>query len=825
MSRPGAASAASASSDEDSARWPITGVQILCAVVFLFGMLGLVGNSIVSAANDQEAAERVAESDTAAGNAVYTQRESLVLANRVNEWLLGEASRRDVQLQRALLQRRLDVLDPLGQSGLTIAGEEYQQALAEFDRVLAGIPPGVLAPDQRAAQVTAIGAPLGAFEREASQLGSVYQSLVDENLREKFHDHGTDQQRGVLFLVISALSLVALLVVTSRQIRSRYGAARERIRADRAALDRASVLDRGEAEILAGIVEGRPSGELVVDVLDLAHELTGRCLRFVRAGRDDLSDLPRSITHRDGPLCEVDEDAVVERRWPVAIAGGDGFGHLEMCRAASGPPKSSLDSDRSAVEAVARRCADLVALVLDRAIAADLLRFRASHDPLTGMPNRAHLLEQMGEELRIRGAESGEVAVVFCDLDRFKVVNDTLGHGSGDLLLRAVAQRLSSVAAGADVTVARLGGDEFVALCVGPTAGERAGAVAEAMASALDGPFLIDGAEVFVAGSLGVSVASPEISRPEQLLRNADVAMYRAKADPHVRVVRYDEELEADLSERLEIDTGLRRAIRSGDLVVHLQPIVELATGRSCGVEALVRWQRGEELLYPGAFLGVARDNGLMPELGRIVIAESLDLLADHRRRTGSELTMWINLARVQVRDPSFPAWFAGELAERSLPARSVVLELSEGDLLDVYEVGEVLEELRAAGTRIAMDDFGTGYSSLVRLGKLPIDVVKLDREFVAGLGSGDFRDYSVLAAAVKFVEAVGLDVVVEGIERQSELDAVAALGCRYAQGYLLRRPGPAAEVLDEVGGGDVAVASLEHLVAPYQRATTPSQA
>ncbi len=788
--------------DADSIRWRFTLVQVAAVVVFLVSLVGLVVNSIVSASRDSEASQRVEATDSAAGIAVYTQRESLVLANRVEQWLLGEASRRDVQIQRALLERRLDVLDPVGRNGIGIAGTEYQEALAQLDTVLAGLPSGTPGPEERAAQSEGLRPVIDRFEEEASQLASVYQGLTDSSVRSKFHDHSTDQQRGALLLVIAAVSLLVLLTSAGREVRRRYAQARRRIRSDREALERAAVLERGEAEILAGIVEGRSTDLLVVEVLDLGHELMGRCLRFVRSDRADLTGLLPAVTYRRGAPCAGGGPSEVEARWSVGVTGGEDLGTLEMCVVPDGSaatPAAPVVRDSHVDPAVARRCADLIALVLDRAIAAEHLQFRASHDPLTGMPNRAFLLEQVGRELSDREPAAGEVAMVFCDLDRFKLVNDTLGHRSGDLLLRAVAQRLSSVAAGEDVTVARLGGDEFVALCVGRDAGGRAESVAAAMAAALEGAFLIDGAEVFVSGSLGVAVSSDSVREAEWLLRNSDVAMYRAKADPHVRVVTYDEVLEADLAERLEIDTGLRRAIERGELVVHLQPIVELATQRWCGVEALVRWQRDGQLLSPAAFLGVAHENGLMPELGRSVIATALDALAAHRREHGGELTMWINIARVQLRDPEFPSWFVAQLEERSLPARSVVLELSEGDLLEADEVGGALRQLRDAGTRIAMDDFGTGYSSLVRLGRLPLDVVKLDREFVSGLGGGDYRDYSVLAAAVKFVEAVGLDVVVEGVERQSELDAVTALGCRYAQGYLLRRPAPADEILTEV--------------------------
>jgi diguanylate cyclase (GGDEF)-like protein len=810
----------------------VSPAQVAAAAVFLGFIVAMIVNAVAGAREDREAAEAVRRSDSAAGNAFFTQRESLVLANRVERWLLGESTRRDVQIQRSLLQRRLEVLDPSGSTAEATVGERYVLSLRDLDAVLAAIPPGALSESAQATWAAALQPSLDAFEAASTQLGAVYQSATDSSIDDRYHSHSEGQQRTVLLLIGAAVSGLALALVTSQQIRRRYREARVRIMADRAALERASVLERGEAEILAGIVDGRPIAELVGEVLDLAHDLTGRCLRFVRGVGVLAEDLPEVTTHSAGALCTDGRSFTIVGSWPVRVAGGESFGDLEMCAeddaAPTGPTATGSSSTASfgeaaeavaaeavAAEAVARRCSDLVALVLDRAIAAEQLHYRATHDPLTSLPNRALLLDRIAEALTSHGPDSAEVAVVFCDLDRFKLVNDTLGHRSGDRLLRAVSRRLSSVAVGNDVSVARLGGDEFVALCVGAGAAARAAAVADAMAVSLDGPFLIDGSEVFVSGSLGVAVSGPSVRDAEQLLRNSDVAMYRAKADPNVRVVAYNEDLEADVAERLLTDSALRRALANDELVVHLQPIVELSTGRACGVEALVRWQRDDTLVYPGAFLQLAQDNGLMPELGRIVIGRALDALVDHRAAGLEELTMWINLARVQLRDPDFPAWLLQQLERRGLPASALVLELSEGDLLDAAEVGEVLAGLRAVGMRIAMDDFGTGYSSLVRLGKLPIDVVKLDRAFVSSLGTGDFRDYSVLAAAVKFVGAVGLDVVVEGIERQVELDAVVSLGCRYAQGFLLRRPAPADEILGELAEGRTAVVALGAPSAP----------
>jgi diguanylate cyclase (GGDEF)-like protein len=632
---------------------------------------------------------------------------------------------------------------------------------------------------------------LAELEVESTDIAQGTQAEIDEHTREELLGHSSNQTRGaVLFILATALGLLLGLVSLLR-IRNGYRRARDQIAADRTALDRAGALERGEADILAGVVRGEAAAALLVDVLDLADTMSGCTFRLALADHLQLSGVERVIDPRGA---DDQGTCAAVASWPVGVDVASDLGTLQLMVAGGGPqPEVDDELDR-----LARRTADHAALVIDRVLAAERLEHRATHDSLTGMPNRSMVLDQIASALVERDSVGGEPpVVVFCDLDRFKLVNDTLGHRSGDRLLRAVARRLESCVRDQDVTIARLGGDEFVALCRGASARRAATRLADSIAAALDPPFVIDGSEVFVAASIGIAHADESVASAEQLLRNADVAMYQAKRDPQLYAVVYDDTLEDELAERLSTDAALRRALNSEGIVVHLQPIFDVdADGGARGVEALVRWERDGALIPPVAFLELAERNGLMPQLGREVIRQSLDVFAAHRRKLGADFSLWINIALVQLRDPAFPAWLAEQLDRAGVPATEVVLELSEGDILEIGEVGASLDALRSSGIRIAMDDFGTGYSSLVRLHALPIDVVKLDRAFIAALADGGERAQSVLEAAVQLADAVGLDMVVEGIETTEELETIRSLGCRFAQGYLLCRPGPADDVL-----------------------------
>ena len=759
--------------------------QVLLAVLLVAAVAGLVLHAVDAKRDDVRIAGAVDRLEADSGAVIEVQDLSLDLYDTIDKWEEGGPSAPVLQALRTL-DAKLASTTVSGSAVDELVSDKFLASLALLRPTLQGP-----SPDPAAAYD-----PAEDFERAAVALSRNYQELLRPGSRADVIGENHNEERGMRLVLLVIVLGMALGTTTVLRSRSAYRAARARFERDREELDRASVLERGEAEILTGIVEGDAIDHLVVSVLDLAHRLTGGCLRFLVTPGLEVGGLDPVVLRSSGPGCRLGPGPVPESKvlatWPVSAGAGLELGSLELC---AGDHQGPLD-DR--MHAVARRCADLIALVIDRALAEEQLRYRASHDSLTGMPNRDHMLRVVADGLRARETDPDhEVALVFCDLDRFKLVNDTLGHKSGDELLRAVGRRLCASVNGTGTVMARLGGDEFVAVCTGPGAGGTALAQAADLAASLQSRFVVAGSELFVTASCGVAVADDTTTTPEQLLRNADMAMYAAKRDPLTSVVSFDMELETGLAAQLEIDVALRETLAVDGLTVYFQPLFDVDRSEPVGVEALVRWERDGQLLPPSEFLPVARANGLMGDLGRVVVTKSLEALSGVRSQV-PDLSLWLNMDRLQLRDRGFPAALAGEMARTGVSADHVVLELSEADLLHLDEIGDVIAELRAMGVRLAMDDFGTGYSSIVRLTELPVDVVKLDRALVSGLATGGDRAEGILAASVDLVTAAGLEVVVEGVETQQELDAVRRLGCRTVQGYLLRRPGPAAEVLAE---------------------------
>jgi diguanylate cyclase (GGDEF)-like protein/PAS domain S-box-containing protein len=415
-------------------------------------------------------------------------------------------------------------------------------------------------------------------------------------------------------------------------------------------------------------------------------------------------------------------------------------------------------------------------------------------DPLTGLANRAALTQQL-EELLVQGRQ---LAVLFLDLDRFKVVNDSLGHSAGDELLRTVAGRLAGTCREGDV-VARLGGDEFVIVAQGL---DEPGAVALAdrVQQVLSAPVRVAGHELVLSASVGI-VAAPSGLALEQdaetLLRDADVSMYRAKARGRARAVVWTEAYGEAASARLELERDLRAGLERGELVVHYQPQVELGTHRIAGVEALVRWQHpARGLLAPGAFLDVAEDSGLILELGRQVVTTASRQVAAWRELPGcADLRLSVNLSAQELVLPGRPDDLLAILAEAGLPASAVTVEVLESVLLDAEgDAAAGLASFRRTELRLALDDFGTGSSSLLHLRHVPVGVVKLDKTFVAGLGCSR-HDEAIVRAVRAVTSDLGLTCVAEGVELERQRVWLVEHGVELAQGFLLARPLPADEL------------------------------
>ena len=410
-------------------------------------------------------------------------------------------------------------------------------------------------------------------------------------------------------------------------------------------------------------------------------------------------------------------------------------------------------------------------------------------DALTGLPNRAALTQY----LQVQLIDRRSVALLFLDLDRFKVVNDSLGHGAGDHLLRAVAGRLSGTVRDGDL-VSRLGGDEFVIAAPGLDQ-DAALQLADRIQRVLAVPVLLSGHEIIISASVGIVVSDPDAGAqsPDDLLRDADVSMYRAKERGRARAVVWTEELSAHAVRRLGLESELRSALDRDELVVHYQPQVELATGRIRGMEALVRWQHPQRgLLAPGEFLDAADQSGLIVELGKQVLSSSLAQVARWRELPGhAELELSVNLSVQEALHPDRLAFALDLLEQHGLAPSALTIEVLENVLFD--EEGAVQEALMGyarAGVKLALDDFGTGSSSLVHLRAVPFSVLKIDRAFVAGLGVSP-RDDAIVRALQSLTEDLGLLCVAEGVEQESQRAWLAREGIRLAQGFLLHRPLP----------------------------------
>ncbi len=423
--------------------------------------------------------------------------------------------------------------------------------------------------------------------------------------------------------------------------------------------------------------------------------------------------------------------------------------------------------------------------------AEDRLAHQALHDSLTGLVNRGVLLDRLGRVLLAPRPDGSLVAVLFLDLDQFKWVNDSRSHATGDRLLVRVAAALEGALRPGD-TLARFGGDEFVVLCERVRDEEDVLAVVDALAGALELPFPLgdDGDAVLVTASIGIATGRPGTGAdPEHLVRDADIAMYRAKERGRARFEIFDEAMRERASARLQTQNDLRTALQRQEVRVHFQPVVDPATGVVLSTEALARWDhptRGR--LLPGDFIPHAEETGLIVPLGAAVLAEACAVTATWNRSRPVPLTVAVNLSARQLSHPDLLPVVAGALRDSGLPPRLLCLEVTETAVMEDAEASaRVLAQLRALGVRIAIDDFGTGYSSLAYLLSLPVDVVKVDRSFVAaidGFGPGT----AIVTAVLALAGTLGLDVVAEGVETLEQRDALLELGVRAAQGWLWGR-------------------------------------
>jgi len=471
--------------------------------------------------------------------------------------------------------------------------------------------------------------------------------------------------------------------------------------------------------------------------------------------------------------------------FPLLI-GGEVLGVLAFLGATNAPDGQLM--------AMMQSIGSQVGQYLQRKQAEEALRFVATHDSLTGLPNRVMFGQRLDHAITQAKRHGRRLAVLFIDLDRFKVINDTLGHEFGDTLLRDVAQRLTQSVRASD-TIGRLGGDEFVVLLEEVSAPMLIVGVAQKLIAALAQGFPLAGKEYHVSASIGVSTYPDDAQHAQELLKNADIAMYRAKEQGRNTFQFYAAQQNIHTVERLTLESGLRRALERGQLVLHYQPQVDIASGHIVGFEALVRWQHPElGLLPPASFIALAEETGLIVPIGQWVMQAACATQRAWREAGLPSLRMSVNLSPRQFLHGKLIDDIAGVVRSSTADAVFLELEITEGMVMkDPEHAVELLREIRNIGVRIAIDDFGTGHSSLAYLKRFPVDYLKIDRSFIADIPA-DRGDAAITQAIIAMAHSLQLKVIAEGVETQSQYDFLVAQGCDEYQGYFFSKPLPEAQ-------------------------------
>jgi diguanylate cyclase (GGDEF)-like protein len=418
----------------------------------------------------------------------------------------------------------------------------------------------------------------------------------------------------------------------------------------------------------------------------------------------------------------------------------------------------------------------------------------AHHDALTGLPNRVRFHEKLSEAVA-RSKRGEPCAVMFIDLDHFKAVNDTLGHPVGDALLREVTARLVRQVRETD-TVARLGGDEFAIVQANVDRPEWTNLLAQRIIDVVTAPYEIDGHDVRIGTSIGIALAPADGSDPDQLLRNADMALYRAKEAGRGRFRHFESEMDTRLRARRQLELDLRKAIGEGEFKVFYQPLIDLKSRRVCGFEALIRWFHPERgMVSPADFVPVAEETGMIIELGDWTLRQAC---RDATQWPGT-LKVAVNLSPIQLTRRTIVEDVASVLRESGLDPKRLELEITESAMItDTEAVLVLLNQIGDIGVRIALDDFGTGYSSLSYLLRFPFSKLKVDRSFIVGVGDGGDSD-AIVAAVITLCHAIGMTITAEGVETMLQLNYIAKRNCTEAQGYLFSKPRPNEDVADMI--------------------------
>ena len=492
----------------------------------------------------------------------------------------------------------------------------------------------------------------------------------------------------------------------------------------------------------------------------------------------------------------IGENAAVNRQRWEALLSGEPLSDIDTSSTTASGARIDLSlsvaplrDDQGAITGAIAVMID----VTDRKAFEAKLSHVALHDTLTGLANRSLLLDRIWLAMARARRKRAPMALLLCDLDRFQVVNDSLGHVAGDQLLMTVAERLTATVRTGD-TVARLGGDEFAVLCEELADPDDAGKMAQRLADAVEAPLMVEGRELVVNMSVGITVTDGQDITPEALLRDADTALSRAKSRGRRRFELFDPDSRSAAVARLDLESELRRAMTHHQLEVYYQPIVELDSGRVVGTEALVRWHHPDRgLVTPDTFIPLAEETGLIVPIGAWVLADAAAQAATWGRLAGDRAPyVSVNLSARQLLDPGLISTLRRVVDETAVPRQLLCLEITESVLMEDVEASAfVLNQLHELVPRLLVDDFGTGYSSLAYLRSFPLDGLKLDRSFVDGIGRGP-EDRAIPAAVASLAGALALDTLAEGVETADELAAVRAMGYRLGQGYYWSEPVPA---------------------------------
>jgi diguanylate cyclase (GGDEF)-like protein/PAS domain S-box-containing protein len=552
---------------------------------------------------------------------------------------------------------------------------------------------------------------------------------------------------------------------------------------------------RQDAERLALAVEGANDGLWSWNIRTQEFYMSARWRAIVglppRSGTGCREDWLGRVHPDDAVSLKEALDAYLAGRTPILqhehrVRHEDGTYRWCLCRAVA-----ASGADRRA-----ERLAGSLTDITERAAAQERIRDSASRDPLTGLLNRSVFVQEVGRRLALFTAHRRELfAVLYLDLDRFKVVNDNLGHLVGDELLIAVSRRLERCLRPIDA-IARLGGDEFAILLGGLGDDMQANAIAFRIQEALATPFSVGGREVFTSASIGIACVRSEYKNSEEIMRDADTAMYHAKSQGKARHELFDADMHARALDRLGFENDLRQAVTTHALTVHYQPIVLLSSAMCTGFEALVRWSRDGKMVSPAEFVPIAEELGLIDELGAWVLRESCVQFVEWQRRyPGAGLDyVAVNVSARQLRQESFVRLVEQTVEDTGIRPEALRLEITETALMgNPRDVANMLRSLREFGVKIYLDDFGTGYSSLSHLHKLPVDALKIDRSFVRSLLLADGP--SIVESIMALARTLNTGVVAEGVECEPEARELERLGCRYAQGFFFSRPLPAGAI------------------------------